>query len=1374
MNDHWRSISQNKSSALPIGGYGINGGISPLLQHGYLIDGEFQRTEQNRPAYFGEMQGHGAELEASLEKDSRDARKDFFPPGLSCHTQSVPIPSQHSSMPVQPFPVFDQTIPKLDLPSQFTIEIPETYVQQEKDSQSPYTVFNIFVHSNLRNWKVLRRYRQFSSLHENLCRKLPMTQNKLPSLPGKRVFGDSMDRRFVEERRQSLQLYLQQLVKIELVWKIEDFINFLDDSSAFLSMQVQFAALVDYVKILENLCVQMHSHFELNQATLTTQATTLEQLQYRVLSLEAERSSEGRTIERAPCSRAIQHSVSEGVLGGSSHPPRHNKSLSSRVIQQQGCLATQSPGMSLFSTWNLSRTPSNAITIPLSGVDDPDEENDPQPTGFNCTPSSGIFRNFFSPASPPMGMSGPGPGLEHMMSGYLQVGMQGADGYGGEIHPVLSVSLPMPPPAQLRTQAELIPLEAEVLSLEDIASAALGPLEKRAEQLLRLIAPSPQSHVYRASVFSFISQQVRRTLGAQCFAVSAYACRTYLPDEDVAVSAFLCRGQEQTWFIRLNEALCKLSNETQYGQWACSVTPTPLSASGNTESSLANSPEAPQGMGKDGVLGQDGNALPSGPFFNHVLSNVNFVNSRDGNQQIKCLVDNVSVDVEANQLGNLTLVAFLEEADQRIQSSSGCPHLFKKSLLLIKAWWLYETRPMTASCATTLLDSNALAVMVLALLSSPPVLATALCEQGSPFGNEDRLGSSTPICWTSPIQVVMAFFSIYARFPWDRYCVTIDGPQPLPVSHIQSSPNTSGPRNGFWEVEQSFISRRVLPLEMMEKYKPVFGLVPCGHQTSEEEGSGSSSPLPGNREDAAPHIPVLQPQASGDSLSLALGRANSEGSTASKDSFPVRAMNVRHPLDPNVNMVDEGMNKRKATRAASLFQAGAKALNFALASLNEERGGGMDGQDGTHHHLQSLQQLDTFFTLTWARFGQGWRPDAPFPSVDLSTFKNLPNQQLHEGPANFLSHGTSTPLNSKIGVMKGHLDILWENLKYCSFLLESEVTDSALRTLTKEILGDKGPLPVGEIGKLLQEATSNATLSTTLKDQFGGLKKFLEKYPDDFLISIDHPFNPHVYLKSVLTEEEVQQIMNGELTPATSNKKNKKAARRSKKTGNEKDDKPSGGREEKTGGSGMGDGSHLPAGSLAAAGGLGVGNSGAPCEWAASTHGRASISGGGSSLHKQPQQLLQPMRILSLGGSNGQVHQLASDQAHFSAPGMGMGTHPHLMQGGGYGGNVPSENQLSMGYAGASAAVSQSQQQQQLYNIAVGTQIQAVQSVGVGTNVTQLFRLVCHPPQQQHQQHQQSLGHSVPSHFQSQNQAQPRGAAYQPNLNMAQSRFSGR
>jgi hypothetical protein len=36
-----------------------------------------------------------------------------------------------------------------------------------------------------------------------------------------------------------------------------------------------------------------------------------------------------------------------------------------------------------------------------------------------------------------------------------------------------------------------------------------------------------------------------------------------------------------------------------------------------------------------------------------------------------------------------------------------------------------------------------------------------------------------------------------------------------------------------------------------------------------------------------------------------------------------------------------------------------------------------------------------------------------------------------------------------------------------------QVTSPALLSLTTEILSDKGPIPVGEIGKLLQEATSN-------------------------------------------------------------------------------------------------------------------------------------------------------------------------------------------------------------------------------------------------------------------------------------------------------------
>lgn len=65
--------------------------------------------------------------------------------------------------------------------------------------------------------------------------------------------------------------------------------------------------------------------------------------------------------------------------------------------------------------------------------------------------------------------------------------------------------------------------------------------------------------------------------------------------------------------------------------------------------------------------------------------------------------------------------------------------------------------------------------------------------------------------------------------------------------------------------------------------------------------------------------------------------------------------------------------------------------------------------------------------------------------------------------------------------------------------LPLQVTPPALLSLSTEILSERGPIPVGEVGKLLQEATSNGSLSSTLKERFGGLKRFLEAYPQVFV-----------------------------------------------------------------------------------------------------------------------------------------------------------------------------------------------------------------------------------------------------------------------------------
>ena len=48
---------------------------------------------------------------------------------------------------------------------------------------------------------------------------------------------------------------------------------------------------------------------------------------------------------------------------------------------------------------------------------------------------------------------------------------------------------------------------------------------------------------------------------------------------------------------------------------------------------------------------------------------------------LKCLVDNIVVDISFNQLGGLCTLAFLEEIDRLVTPE----HLFKKSIILVRS-----------------------------------------------------------------------------------------------------------------------------------------------------------------------------------------------------------------------------------------------------------------------------------------------------------------------------------------------------------------------------------------------------------------------------------------------------------------------------------------------------------------------------------------------------------------------------------------------------------------------------------------------------------------------------------------------------------------
>lgn len=87
-------------------------------------------------------------------------------------------------------------------------------------------------------------------------------------------------------------------------------------------------------------------------------------------------------------------------------------------------------------------------------------------------------------------------------------------------------------------------------------------------------------------------------------------------------------------------------------------------------------------------------------------------------------------------------------------------------------------------------------------------------------------------------------------------------------------------------------------------------------------------------------------------------------------------------------------------------------------------------------------------------------------------------------------------------------------MSHAELVLANQITPEALISMVVHVLEMKGPLPVGEIGKQLQEATGNPQLSQVLKERYGGLKKFIEGISSIVRVGEDHPFNPHVYLPS--------------------------------------------------------------------------------------------------------------------------------------------------------------------------------------------------------------------------------------------------------------------
>ena len=105
---------------------------------------------------------------------------------------------------------------------------------------------------------------------------------------------------------------------------------------------------------------------------------------------------------------------------------------------------------------------------------------------------------------------------------------------------------------------------------------------------------------------------------------------------------------------------------------------------------------------------------------------------------VKCIVNNLSVDISLNHFGGVETLEFLESVDKDIKKNS----LFKKSLILLKAWAYYESHILGAHSG--LMSTYSLTVLLINVLLI------------------NKLNLNTPL------DALKAFFEYYSSYDWSK------------------------------------------------------------------------------------------------------------------------------------------------------------------------------------------------------------------------------------------------------------------------------------------------------------------------------------------------------------------------------------------------------------------------------------------------------------------------------------------------------------------------------------------------------------------------------------------------------------------------------
>ena len=226
---------------------------------------------------------------------------------------------------------------------------------------------------------------------------------------------------------------------------------------------------------------------------------------------------------------------------------------------------------------------------------------------------------------------------------------------------------------------------------------------------------------------------------------------------------------------------------------------------------------------------------------------------------MKLICDGVVVDVSANQFGGLAALGFLEEVNAFI----GKDEIFKRSIVLIKAWGFYEGRLLGAHHA--LISTYALETLVLYILNR--------------FHRE----------LSTPLEVLHKFLVFFATFDWDNNAVSVVGP--IPLDDLDAATGPIGKRPEV-HAEGALLTPDFM-WRMMDKY---------GNDsvTAKLAGTKPGDPKPAHRPMARKYLNVVDPLLSSNNLGRSVSQGNAKRIRKALALGAKRLTALRESLDINL------------------------------------------------------------------------------------------------------------------------------------------------------------------------------------------------------------------------------------------------------------------------------------------------------------------------------------------------------------------------------------------------------------------------------------------------------------------------------------------